>query len=89
MNMQASASRVGEGRGQPGQQFGNLRCQPAERPVEWRPQLGVSAEVADPPQGVQRLDHGVAGGVVGLWLHLDRADEQPVRGVDVTVPAEL
>ncbi|WP_307781939.1 hypothetical protein [Streptomyces sp. MBT65] len=82
------ARRVGHRAEGQGELLRDLRFQQAERAVQRLPQLRALTAPAQPGEGVQRVDHGGIGGVVRLVLHVDRADEQPVRGVEVALAAE-
>lgn len=61
-----------------------MRLQPAERPVQRFPQLGALTAVADPGEGVERIDHGGVGGVVRLVL-----GDSAGPSVDGELPAQV
>jgi hypothetical protein len=68
-------------------QIGGRIGEALEVGVEVAPQLGATAEIADPEQRMQRLDMGGAGHATVLMVGEGRG-QQPVRRVDVTIAVD-
>ena len=70
------------------QEPGDGRLKSPDRSIERRPQVGSTSEEAHLEQVVDRFDEDLVVGVAGVGQHLDRTNEQAVRGVHIPVAVE-